>query len=126
MTVEVNLDDLEIYTATLLEKVFANLVKKALRNGWWVTQTRVYYRETAEWLTILCEDYGVGIPLNAKERILRREYYRNTGYDLFLAIKVLSITDLAIRKTSKPRIGARFEIGIPVGELWFTTPTDGM
>ncbi len=126
VTVDIKLDDLEIYTDTLLEKVFYNLVENAMRHGGKVTQIRFYYRETPEGLTIFCEDDGVGIPLNAKERIFRREYYRNTGYGLFLAIEVLSITGLTIKETGEPGIGARFEIGIPAGEFRFTPPAGGM
>ena len=64
--VDINLDDIEIYTDTLLGKVFYNLVENALRHGGKVTQIRFYYRETPKGLTIACADDGVGIPLNAK------------------------------------------------------------
>lgn len=126
VTVEINLDDLEIYTDTLLEKVFYNLVENALRHGVKITTIRFYFRKTAEGLTIFCEDDGVGIPAVAKERIFRREYYRNTGYGLFLAIEILSITGLTIKETGEPGTGARFEIGIPAGEFRFTPPAGGM
>jgi signal transduction histidine kinase len=57
----------------------------------------------------------VGIPEGAKERIFKREYYRNTGYGLFLSGEILSITGLSIRETGEPEKGARFEIVAPKG-----------
>jgi signal transduction histidine kinase len=50
-----------------------------------------------------------------KEGIFRREYYRNTGYGLFLAAEILSITGLTITETGEPDSGARFEIQVPKG-----------
>jgi signal transduction histidine kinase len=60
------------------------------------------------------------VPANVKEKIFRREYYRNTGYGLFLAQEILSITGLSIRETGEPGSGARFEIVVPRGEYRFT------
>ncbi|MDP3564737.1 MAG: HAMP domain-containing sensor histidine kinase, partial [Methanoregula sp.] len=124
--VEASLESLEVYTDFLLEKVFFNLVENSLRHGEKVTQVRFSYQETPDGLTIFCEDDGVGIPLTAKERIFKREYYRNTGYGLFLASEILSITGLAIRETGEPGKGARFEILVPPGSFRFSKPEDEM
>lgn len=124
--VETELDGLEVYTDSLLEKVFYNLVENSLRHGETVTMVRFYYKENAETLTIFCEDDGIGVPANAKDRIFRREYYRNTGYGLFLASEILSITGLTIKETGEPGKGARFEIEIPKGEFRFSKPQDGI
>ncbi|MDO9325857.1 MAG: PAS domain-containing sensor histidine kinase [Methanoregula sp.] len=126
VAVETALVDLEVYTDSLLEKVFYNLVENALRHGEKVTKVRFYYKETSEKLTIFCEDNGVGIPTDAKERIFKREYYRNTGYGLFLASEILSITGLTIKETGEPGKGARFEIAIPIGVFRFSKPQDEM
>ena len=120
--VEADLKDLEVYADLLLEKVFYNLVDNALRHGEKVTTIRFSYAETPEGVTIYCEDDGVGIPANVKERIFRREYYRNTGYGLFLAGEILSITGITIKETGEPGKGARFEIRAPSGTFRFTKP----
>jgi PAS domain S-box-containing protein len=122
--VEAELKGIEVYTDFLLEKVFYNLVDNALRHGEKLTRIRFYYKETPDGLTIFCEDDGVGIPLNAKERIFKREYYRNTGYGLFLAGEILSITGLTITESGEPGKGARFEIHVPPGSFRFSTPED--
>jgi len=126
VAVEAELNDLEIYTDFLLEKVFYNLVDNSLRHGEKVTVVRFSYKETPDGITIYCEDDGVGIPINAKERIFKREYYRNTGYGLFLAGEILSITGLTIEETGEPGKGARFEIHIPEGSFRFPSPKDVM
>jgi PAS domain S-box-containing protein len=126
VAVEAALTDLEIYTDSLLEKVFYNLVDNALRHGERVTRIRFYWNETPSGLTLFCEDDGVGIPTNAKERIFKREYYRNTGYGLFLASEILSITGLTIHETGEQGKGARFEIRVPQGAFRFLAPEDEM
>jgi len=112
---EKDVDELEIYADLLLEKVFYNIVDNALRHGQRVTKIKISSKETGDGLSIFCEDNGVGIPKTMKEGIFRREYYRNTGYGLFLAAEILSITGLTISETGEPDAGARFEIHVPEG-----------
>ncbi|WP_321504518.1 ATP-binding protein [uncultured Methanoregula sp.] len=117
--VENELGSLEIYADYLLEKVFFNLVDNSLRHGEKVTMCRFLYQEEEDGITILYEDDGIGIPANAKDKIFRREYYRNTGYGMFLTHEILSITDLTIRETGEPGHGVRFEIHVPAGAFRF-------
>jgi signal transduction histidine kinase len=112
---EKDVGDLEVYADVLLEKVFYNIVDNALRHGQKVTKIRFTFQETDNGITIFCEDNGVGVPETMKEGIFRREYYRNTGYGLFLASEILSITGLSISETGLPDSGARFEIRVPKG-----------
>ena len=113
--VEKDVEGLEVYADMLLEKVFFNIVDNALRHGQRVTKIRFSLQETGDGITIFCEDNGVGVPLNMKEGIFKREFYRNTGYGLFLASEILGITGLTIGETGEPGLGARFEIRVPKG-----------
>lgn len=113
--IEKDLGSLEIFADYLLEKVFYNLVENSIRHGEKATLIRFSCRKEGDDLILLCEDDGVGIPEGAKERIFKREYYRNTGYGLFLSGEILSITGLTIRETGEPGKGARFEIVAPKG-----------
>jgi len=119
VTVKNDLGRLEIYADYLLEKVFFNLVDNSLRHGEKVTSCRFSYNEEPDGLTIVYEDDGIGIPATAKDKIFKREYYRNTGYGMFLTHEILSITGLTIQETGEPQKGARFEIHIPAGEFRF-------
>ena len=113
--VEKDVEGLEVYADMLLEKVFFNIVDNALRHGQKVTKIRFSLQETGDGITIFCDDNGVGVPLNMKEGIFKREFYRNTGYGLFLASEILGITGLTIGETGEPGLGARFEIRVPKG-----------
>ncbi|MDD1695476.1 MAG: PAS domain-containing sensor histidine kinase, partial [Methanoregula sp.] len=113
--VEKDVGNLEIFADLLLEKVFFNLVDNVVRHGQKATVIRFSVQETGEGVTIFCSDDGVGVPENMKEGIFKREYYRNTGYGLYLAAEILSITGLSIVETGEPGKGARFEIRVPRG-----------
>jgi signal transduction histidine kinase len=115
LRVEKELEGLEVYADLLFHKVFSNIVENTICHGERATYIRFYLRETNVGIAICCEDDGIGIPQNAKERIFKREYYRNTGYGLFLADEILSITGISIRETGVEGMGARFEILVPRG-----------
>jgi len=115
VTLDLHVDDLEIFADAGLSKVFANLIKNALIHGKHVTAIRFFFNETKNDLVLSCEDNGVGIPEDAKERIFRRDYSRNTGYGLFLIVEILGITGLSIKETGTPGNGAKFEIHVPKG-----------
>ena len=117
--VEQDVGNIELYADLLLERVFYNIVDNALRHGEKATKIRFSTKETSEGLTIFCHDDGVGIPASVKEGIFKREYYRNTGYGLFLAAEILSMTELSIVETGEPGYGARFEIRVPKGTYRF-------
>jgi PAS domain S-box-containing protein len=119
VSIQVDTGDLEIYADLLLEKVFYNLIENSLRHGEKVTKIRFYYQIHEPGLAIIYEDDGIGIPAHAKDKIFRREYYRNTGYGLFLVSEILGITSLSVKETGEPGKGARFEILIPPGSFRF-------
>ena len=111
--IEKDVGNLEIFADLLLEKVFYNLVDNVVRHGEKATVIRFSAQETSRGVTICCTDDGVGVPESIKEGIFKREYYRNTGYGLYLAAEILSITGLSITETGEPGSGARFEIRVP-------------
>jgi len=120
--IEKNLGAIEVFADFLLEKVFYNLVENSVRHGEKVTVIRFSYRKEGNDLIVVCEDDGIGIPADAKDRIFKREYYRNTGYGLFLSGEILSITGLTIKETGEPGTTARFEIHVPKGAFHVGKP----
>ncbi len=111
--IETDVGNLEIFADLLLEKVFFNLVDNVVRHGEKATVIRFSAQETDKGVTISCSDDGIGVPESLKEGIFRREYYRNTGYGLYLAAEILGITGLSIVESGEPGSGARFEIRVP-------------
>lgn len=122
IAVEMEADDLEVYADPLIARVFANLIDNSLRHGGNVSRIRIYPEVSDREIKIIYEDDGIGIPHAEKERLFERGFGRMTGFGLFLAREILSITDISIRETGEPGSGVRFEINIPPGFYRFTGP----
>ncbi len=103
----------EVFADPLIEKVFTNLIDNALRHGEKVTRISFGLKRGGDFCIIFCEDDGVGVPVDEKEKIFSYAYGKNTGLGLFLAREILSITSITIRETGNPGEGARFEMICP-------------
>ncbi len=126
VSVSIETADLSIYADPMLEKVFYNLVENALRHGEHVTRIRFSTEISDTEVRIICEDNGCGVPEQFKEDIFTRKHFKNTGFGLFLARDILSITGFSIRETGVPGKGARFEITIPPGYFQTGDVSHGM
>ena len=78
---------------------------------------RLSYRIVNSGCLVICEDNGVGVAEEDKEKIFLREFGKHTGFGLFLSREILGITGFSIRETGIPGNGARFEILIPEGSF---------
>jgi PAS domain S-box-containing protein len=107
----------DVFADLLLGKVFYNLIDNSIRYGEKTTQVRFSAEERDGTLVIICEDDGVGVPLDEKERIFERGYGNNTGLGLALSKEVLDITNITICETGEIGKGARFEMTVPKG-MW--------
>lgn len=87
----------------------------ALRYGRTITTIRFSAEPRGDYLTILCEDDGVGIPPKDKERIFERVFGQTSGLGRALSEEILAITGITICETGEPGKGARFEIHVPNG-----------
>jgi PAS domain S-box-containing protein len=111
--IKVDLPPIEVYADPLLEKVFYNLVDNSIRHGEHVTGVTIRSEQAGDNLQVVIEDNGIGVPDKEKERIFRREYFKNTGFGLFLSREILAITNLTIMENGVFGKGARFVILIP-------------
>ena len=105
--------NIEIYADPLLEKVFYNLIDNSLRYGEKLTRIRITHRVDEEELTLVYEDDGIGIPMEAKQKIFHKGFGKNTGLGLFLAREILAITSITITENGEPGKGVRFGILVP-------------
>ena len=103
----------EMFADPLIAKVFYNLMENAVQYGGKITTIRFSVQQSGDDHVIVCEDDGVGIPAEEKEKIFDRDFGKNTGMGLFLAREILSITGITIRETGEQGKGARFEMTIP-------------
>jgi signal transduction histidine kinase len=113
--VTVHLASVEIYADPLLEKVFYNLIENSIRHGERMSEIDILSESVSDGIDIIIKDNGAGIPDNAKERIFRREYFKHTGFGLFLTREILAITNLTITENGVYGKGARFVIHAPRG-----------
>jgi|GEM_PF-913351 PAS domain S-box-containing protein len=119
VTVSVLITGVEIYADLLLGRVFFHLINNAIRHGGTLTEVRFMCEESFEELVLVCEDDGVGIPADAKEKIFNRQFFAGSGLGMFVSREILSITGISIRETGTPGKGARFEIRVPKGAYRF-------
>ena len=105
----------EVFADPLIARVFYNLMNNAVRYGVKCTTIRFFVLGRSDDQVIVCEDDGVGVPAEEKEKIFKRGLGTNTGFGLFLAREILDITGITIRETGEPGKGARFEIAVPKG-----------
>jgi len=111
--ITVNVPPIRVYADPLLGKVFYNLIENSLRHGENVTGISIHTEETDRGLEIIYSDNGGGIPEKEKETIFKREYFKNTGFGLFLSREILGITNLTLTETGIPGEGVRFIIHVP-------------
>ncbi|MDD1686352.1 histidine kinase N-terminal 7TM domain-containing protein [Methanoregula sp.] len=105
--------DIEIFADPLLERVFYNLVDNSFRHGEHVTMISIRSTDSPGGITLIYEDNGVGVPVEAKQKIFERGFGKHTGLGLFLAQEILEITGLSSSETGIPGTGVRFEIQVP-------------
>jgi len=125
VSLTIDLSYLEIFADPLLQRVFYNLVENSLRHGEHLDKIRLSFYEDERGLIIIYEDNGVGVPYEVKEKIFKREFFKNTGFGLFLSSEILAITNISIRENGVPGEGARFEIIVPQGKYRFSEPKAG-
>ncbi len=109
-------DDLEVFADPLFERVIYNLIDNSLRYGGDnLTAITISWHAAKSGVSLVLEDNGVGIPDSNKSRIFERGYGQNTGFGLFLAREILSLSGIQINETGLYGTGARFEMTIPMG-----------
>lgn len=117
VSLRLDIAGLEIYADPMFEKVVYTLFENAIRHGVRLTFIRFSYQLADNGCLVICEDDGVGVPEDEKEKIFLREFGKHTGFGLFLAREILGITGFTIRENGIPGKGARFEIFIPAGSF---------
>nr|WP_319375007.1 ATP-binding protein [uncultured Methanoregula sp.] len=118
VTIDVEIQNIEIYADRLLEKAFFYMIDNALRHGGeHLTRIRFTSHMAESSLVIVCEDDGAGIPPTKKGSLFPEEYGRHAGYGLFFVKQILAETGLMVREAGLPGKGARFEIHVPAGEF---------
>ena len=107
----------EVFADPLITKVFHNLIHNAVKHGGNVTTIHFSVEEVEGARAIICEDDGVGISADMKEKLFTHGFGKDHGLGLFLSREILSITGITITEAGALGRGARFVITIPTGGL---------
>lgn len=113
VSLESDLDKVEIFADPMLDRVFHNLVDNACRHGDGVRVIRIHYERSGDDLRLICEDDGVGIPEDKKEKLF------SNGHGLQMVRDILEMTGMTITEKGEHGKGARFEIDMPQGNYRF-------
>jgi len=119
--VQVDLDQVELWTDPMMERVFSVLLDNTARHGIGADRVSVRCERRDGGAIIIYEDNGVGVDAELKERIFERGFGRSGGLGLYLARQILDVYGAEIRETGPPGQGARFEIIFPP-ERWRAPP----
>jgi signal transduction histidine kinase len=84
-----------------------------VRYGGKITTIRFSVEEHEGDRVVVCEDDGLGVGAEEKEKIFERGFGKNTGLGLALSREILAITGITLKETGEPGKGARFEMTVP-------------
>ena len=113
--IEVDVSNVEIFADPLLSKVFYNLAENSISHGERATVIRFKSENDGDDLKISCEDDGIGISVEEKNKVFERGYGKHTGLGLFYSAEICSITGLEIKECGEMGVGAKFVISVPQG-----------
>jgi PAS domain S-box-containing protein len=122
LDLDINLAGLEIYSDPLIERVIFNLIENTVKHGKNATKISFNLQETPDGLILICEDDGVGVPPEYKDRIFDRVVGEGR-FGLFFVREFLNLSGMSITETGTPGKGARFKILVPKGMYRFN-PSD--
>jgi PAS domain S-box-containing protein len=113
VTLTHDLKGIELYADPMIDKVFRNLADNSIRHGGKLTKIEVGYERSDKDLKIVFSDDGQGIPKEEKAKIFSHGYGKHTGYGLYMAQAILSITGMRLEEVGEPGVGAKFVITVP-------------
>jgi PAS domain S-box-containing protein len=113
ISLEITFSGVEVFSDSLISKVFYNLMENSIRHGDHVTRIGFSFNEVDTGGVITYEDNGAGIPAGDKEHIFQRGFGKHTGLGLFLSREILAITGISILENGEAGKGVRFEILVP-------------
>jgi len=108
------LSDIEVYADPLFPRIFFSLLENSFRrSGPGLSWIRVSAVESPEYLTIVYEDDGAGIPWDEKERIFEPGNGEGNALSFIIIRELLAFTGIRIIENGTPGKGTRFEMTVP-------------
>ncbi len=121
VSVEREVEGLEVFADVMLDKVFHNLMDNSIRHGGRITKVRLSSVPDGGDLLVVFEDDGLGVLDREKELIFEPGHGKHTGFGLYLTRAILGLTGIAILENGVADKGARFVMRVPAGKFRFKT-----
>jgi two-component system OmpR family sensor kinase len=110
--------------AKLLFQVFSNILSNAIKYSPNGARIEVAMAETADEITVVISDHGIGIPADDLDRVFER-YHRGgnvsgivgTGVGLYLVKMVVDLHRGTVEVQSREGEGSRFTVRLPRASL---------
>ena len=119
VALDIDLHGLRCLCDPLIHRVFYIFLDNAILHGKRVTRISFYCQKKDSNVLLICEDNGVGIPVQQKPTIFDRVVAGEGKFELFFVREFLGIFGMTITENGEPEKGARFEITIPSGAYRF-------
>ncbi|WP_292615863.1 HAMP domain-containing sensor histidine kinase, partial [Methanocalculus sp. MSAO_Arc1] len=115
LSLQNELEGLEIYADPMLGKVVHNLCQNAVFHAASATYLRFFAEVDGDDCVIIVSDNGPGVVDAKKKSIFKPAFGRSHGFGLYLVSEILSITKITITENGTAGAGAAFHIRVPPG-----------
>jgi len=106
------LEKIQIFSDTMIWKVFYNLAHNTMSHAKGVTRISFHAERRGEGLDILYEDDGSGIPKGMKKALFSYRPSTTPSHGLYLVREILQLNRMGITEEGKEGDGVRFRISI--------------
>ena len=104
---------LELFCDPILGRMFSLLIENTIKNVNTFPEIHIWYKETADGLTLFYRDNSAGIPLNQKENLSSGIIIKAEDFFLAFVHDILEFSGMGIKETGEPGGGVCFEITVP-------------
>ena len=113
LRVDLDVNSLELFCDPILGRMFSFLIENTIKNVNTSPKIRIWFKETAEGLTLFYQDNSTGIPMNQKESLSAGTIIKAEDFFMAFVHDILEFSGMGIRETGEPGGGVCFEISVP-------------
>ena len=113
LRMDLDVGSLELFCDPILGRMFSLLIENTIKNVNTFPEIHIWYKETADGLTLFYRDNSAGIPLNQKENLSSGIIIKAEDFFLAFVHDILEFSGMGIKETGEPGGGVCFEITVP-------------
>ena len=121
LSVNSDVDHLELFGDPALEKMFSHLIRFSLKNSKTAPEIRLRYIEKTGTLELIYEDNGTGIPLDKKSHLFHAAMVKYGEFSMTFIHDILEFSGMTIEERGDPGKGVCFVISVPKDRYRFSS-----